>query len=62
MWMTPKTQYYTSTTQPYSATAAKVVAKLPRKVIILMMEKAAILKNSRHHEFSVSQNKNSDSP
>ena len=30
-------------TQPYSATAAKVVAKLPRKVI-LMLEKAAILK------------------
>ena len=48
--MTPKTQYYTSTTQPYSATAAKAVTKLPRKVIILMME------------FSISQNKNSDSP
>ena len=60
--MTPKIQYYTSTTQPYSATAAKVVAKLPRKVIILMMEKAATFKNRRHLEFSVSQNKNSDSP
>ena len=60
--MTPKTQYYTSTTQPYSATPAKAVAKLPRKVIILMMEKAATFKNRRHLEFSVSQNKNSVSP
>ena len=61
MWMT-KTQYYTSTTQPYSATAAKVVTKLPRKVIILMMEKSATFENRRHLEFSISQNKNSDSP
>ena len=38
----------------------KVVAKLPRKVI-LMLEKAAILKNGRHLGFSVSQKKNSDS-
>ena len=36
----------TSTTQPYSATAAKDVENLFRKVI-LMLEKAAILKNCR---------------
>ena len=47
----------TSTTQPYSATASKVVAKLSRKVI-LMLEKAAILKNGSHLGHSVSQNKN----
>ena len=49
MWMTHKTQLgpTTSTTQTYSATAAKVVAKLLQKVI-LMLEKAAILKNGRH--------------
>ena len=46
----------TSTTQPYSATAAKVVAKLFWKVI-LMLEKAAILKHCRYLGYSVSQNK-----
>ena len=47
----------TSTTQPYSATGAKVVAKLLRKVLLLR-EKAAILINGRHSGYSVSQNKN----